>query len=280
MHTGALGDYDALRRARLDHAATVARLVRNDLRDRESTLALVEKEAPALWVHHVGYTTNYTQPDFDWIGALETTALPLSFLYPVFRECGASVIVTGTDQEYGASDHLNREEDVCRPNTPYGLSKLAEGAAARQLSLLHAVPTRLARVYLPFGRLDNPRKLLPQLIEALREGRTMDLSAGEQRRDFLGIADLCAAYIALANDMGRTMFDIFNVSSGEPTQLRTLLETLSDEMGADRALLNFGALPMRPGEPPLSCGDASKARDLLGWQARPLARAISEDLLA
>jgi hypothetical protein len=30
----------------------------------------------------------------------------------------------------------------------------------------------------------------------------------------------------------------------------------------------------------LSCGDASKARDLLGWQARPLARAISEDLLA
>jgi len=117
-------------------------------------------------------------------------------------------------------------------------------------------------------------------MEALREGRTMVLSAGEQMRDFLGIADLCAAYIALANDMGRTMFDIFNVSSGEPTQLRTLLETLSDEMGADRALLNFGALPMRPGEPPLSCGDASKARDLLGWQARPLARAISEDLLA
>lgn len=108
----------------------------------------------------------------------------------------------------------------------------------------------------------------------------MDLSAGEQRRDFLGIADLCAAYVALAGDMNRTLFDVFNMSSGEPTRLRTLLETLCDEMGADRGLLKFGALPMRPGEPPLSCGDASKARDLLGWQARPLGRAIAEDLLS
>lgn len=279
LHTKPLGDYDNLRRARLDHAGGAARLIRRDIRNRDATLALLAEEKPALWVHHVGDTTNYTRPDYDWIGALEITARPLGFLYPAFRANGTAVIVTGTDQEYGASDHLNREDDVCRPSTPYGLSKLAESMAARQLALLHEVPTRIARVYIPFGRFDNPAKLLPQVVEALREGRAMDLSAGEQRRDFMGIADICRAYVALAGDMNRTMVDVFNVSSGEPTQLRTLLETLCDEIGADRALLNFGALPMRPGEPPLSCGDASKAREILGWQARPLARAVAEDLL-
>ena len=63
MHTKDPDDYDAVRRARLDHAAKGARLVRNDLRDREATLDLVAGEAPSLWVHHVGNTANYTSPD-------------------------------------------------------------------------------------------------------------------------------------------------------------------------------------------------------------------------
>lgn len=280
VHSRPLDSYGALRRARLDHAAGFARLIQLDLRDHDAAVGLVKAENPDLWIHHVGDTANYTRPDYDWIGVLETTARPLASLYPAFREAGTAVIVTGTDQEYGAAEDINREDDPCRPNTPYGLSKLAETAAARQLSRFHQVPTRIARLYIPFGRFDNPRKLLPQVIDALGAGSPMDLSAGEQRRDFMGVADVCRAYLALAGDMGRTVFDLFNISSGEPIRLRTLLEVLCREMGADEALLRFGEIPMRPGEPPLSAGDAAKARAVLGWRARPLQQAIAEDLLA
>src|SRR5690606_20971110 len=96
----------------------------------------------------------------------------------------------------------------------------------------------------------------------------------------LGVADLCAAYLALAADMDRTIVDIFNISSGEPMQLRRLLETICGVMRADPNLLRFGELAMRPGEPPLSCGASDKARELLGWSPRPLERAIQEDLLS
>ena len=280
VHSRALEDYDALRRARLDHAARSARLVRLDLRDHAAAIRLVESEKPAVWLHHVGYTENYTRPDFDWIGALDTTARPLAALYPAFQAAGTRVILTGTDQEYGAADTLNREDEACRPNTPYGLSKLAESLAARQLAQFHQVPTRIARVYIPFGRFDNPGKLLPQVVQALGAGRPIALSPGEQRRDFLGVADLCAAYLALAADMDRTIVDIFNISSGEPMQLRRLLETICGVMRADPNLLRFGELAMRPGEPPLSCGASDKARELLGWSPRPLERAIQEDLLS
>lgn len=280
IHFRAADEYEPLRRARLDHAASKSRLYQLDLRDHEAAARYVATAKPDLWIHHIGYTENYTRPDFDWIDALETTARPLAALYPAFADIGTRVIVTGTDQEYGAGDRPNREDDPCQPIAPYGLSKLAETLAARQLAAAHQVPTRIARVYIPFGPLDNPQKLLPQVIEALRAGRSISLSAGTQERDFIGVGDVCEGYLALARDMDRTLIDIFNISSGVPTSVRRLLETVCDVMNADRSLLKFGERPMRSVEPPLSCGANDKARDLLHWQPRALAEAIAADLIA
>jgi GDP-4-dehydro-6-deoxy-D-mannose reductase len=280
VHSRAFGDYDRTRQKRLEHAASGARLVRLDLRDNDAAGNLVAVERPDIWIHHVGDGASYAKPDYDWIGILKLTARPLESLYPAFRETGTAVIVTGTDQEYGSNGNLSREADPCRPDTPYGLAKLVETLTARRLSMLHDVPTRVARVFLPFGRLDDPAKLVPQVIEALLAGKPIDLSAGNQKRDFIGVADVCRAYLALAGDMNRTVFDIFNISSGAPTPLRTLLMALAGKIGADKSLLNFGAIPMRPGEPPFSAGDASKARDILGWKPRPLAEALDENLPA
>jgi hypothetical protein len=50
-------------------------------------------------------------------------------------------------------------------------------------------------------------------------------------------------------------------------------------MGAKRDLLHFGAMPMRPGEPPASYADIGKARRVLGWIPTPLSTAIDRDLL-
>jgi len=280
IHSRELDAYDPIRRKRVEHACTDTELVRLDIRDGDAAASFLRDFGPDIWIHHVGYTDNYTSPDFDWIGALDTTAQPLATLYEIFAETGTKVIVSGTDQEYGAASDVNREDDPCLPVTPYGLSKLSETLAARQLAARFSVPTRIARVYIPFGKMDNPKKLLPQVVEALAAGRKMDLSAGTQRRDFVGVADLCRGYLALANDMDRAAIDVFNIASGVPVSLRELLETLCKEMNADPALLNFGAMPMRPGEPPLSAASIDKAKRLLGFAPRPLGRALAEDLLA
>lgn len=278
-HSRALEDYDGIQRQRLDAVAGLARFARLDIRDGAAVAALVAAEKPAVWVHHGGYATDYGSPDYPLMDSLSVNVSPLAALYPALAQVGCGVLVSGSSMEYGASDSANREDEACWPDTPYGLSKLAETLVARQLSLRYGVPTRVARIYLPFGPQDNPRKLMSQVVEGLATGRKVPLSPCRQRRDFMGVGDLARGFLALAGDLSRGGFDVFNLCSGQPTMLADLLLALAGRMGADRELLDFGAIPMRPGESEISYGDNAKAARLLNWQAGPLNAAL-DTLLA
>ncbi|MGZ5897718.1 MAG: NAD-dependent epimerase/dehydratase family protein, partial [Xanthobacteraceae bacterium] len=219
-------------------------------------------------------------PDYDMTTGFNVNVVALSHIYSALAGSGCGVVVTGSSAEYSSSDSANNEDDVCWPDTPYGLVKLAETLRARQLAEQHAVPTRVARLYIPFGPLDNPDKLLAQVISGLRNNAAISLSPCTQRRDFLGVSDLCAAYLALEKDLPRTRFDVFNVSSGRATELREFLLGIADRMKADQGLLEFGKRSMRPGEAAISYGSNEKAARLLGWRPVELSAAIDRDLLS
>lgn len=279
LHSKPAAVYDGIRKARLDAVGDVAELIEADIADAAAINALIEREQPGLWIHHAGYAENYGSPDYDLAASFAVNVTPLPTLFQALegRECG--VIVTGSSAEYSTSDAANREDDACLPDTPYGLSKLAETLAARQLAHRFAVPTRVARLYIPFGTYDNPQKLLAQVIAALDAGKPVGLSPCTQKRDFIGVSDLCEGYAALAGDMERTPFDIFNLSSGEAVELSALLTSIARQMGADPGLLRFGERAMRPGEPEVSYGANDKARRLLDWTPRPLEISLKTDLL-
>ena len=161
----------------------------------------------------------------------------------------------------------------------YQLTEDKREAVALELADRFSVPTRVGRLYIPFGWLDNPSKLLSQVITNLPLGRAVKLSPCTQRRDFLGIQDVGKAWVAMARDLARGGGEIFNICSGEATELRALLLDIADAMEADPDLLRFGAQPMRPGEPETSFGDNAKTRRVIDWSPRPLNQAIREDLL-
>lgn len=245
------------------------RLVRLDLRDQAALERFISAEKPDLWVHHAGHATGYGSMDYDLMGSLAVNVAPLAPLYRALADVGCGgVLVSGSSMEYAASCQSNREDDACWPDTPYGLSKLAETLAVRQYSQHFGVPTRVARLYIPFGALDNPRKLLVQVVDSLRRGEPVALSSCRQRRDFTAVTDVAQGYLALAADLKRGGFDLFNLCSGQALQLAELLAAVADRLGADPTLLRFGTIAMRPGEAEISYGDVSKAAKLLKWSAR------------
>lgn len=250
-----------------------------DLRDEKSASDLIGRIKPDLWIHHAGFAVDYGSLEYDLNTGHAVNVAPLTYIYEELAKarCGG-VIVTGSSMEYSDTVQACDESDVCKPTTPYGQSKLEETQTAEKLSKNYNVPTRVARLFIPFGPLDAPDKVLPYVIENLRKGKTVDLSPCTQRRDFLYVGDVVKAYGLLAGDLKRGGFEIFNACSGEAVAVRSLIEMIADRLGASRDLLGFGKRAMRPGEPPVSYGSCDKARTMLGWRPGTLDEGIAEFL--
>lgn len=274
-------DYDGIWNARLRWVGDAVAWQILDLRDERAVRKLIAAVKPDLWVHHAGYAVNYASLDFDAQAGQAVNVTPLSCIYEELAKTGqGGVIVTGSGMEYSDTDRACLETDDCKPSTPYGRSKLDQTEMAKKLAVRWRVPTRVARLFIPFGPLDAPAKVVPFVIEYLKKGQFVELSPCTQRRDFLFIKDVVEGYGLLADDLVRGGFDIFNLCGGKAVVIREVLEAIADRLGASRGLLAFGKRPMRPGEPEISYGSNEKILAQLCWRPGSLAQGIDACLHA
>ena len=248
-----------------------------DICDRKIVEQFIGVVRPAFWFHHAGFAEDYSSLNFDLDRAYEVNTRPLEWLYPALKSVNThGVIVTGTGSEYSDSSLANVENEICLPATPYGLSKLLETQRASQLAHFHKLKTRVARIYIPYGSMENPKKLLSDVVQSLKGRKQIELSPCEQERDFLYIDDLMSGYHGLMRHIESSdqFFEIFNLSSGEATSLKKLLLTIAESLDVPASLLQFGAKTMRPGEAMRQYGDNQKAKRELKWQPRSLEEGV------
>ena len=271
--------YDGIQAIRLQQLEGRVTWQTLDLQDEKAVRAFIARTGPDLWLHHAGHAVNYGSPDYDIQAGRAVNVEPLNYIYEELAKAGqGGVIVTGSSMEYSDTDKACEESDECKPATPYGRSKLEESKKTAELSERYGVPTRMARLFIPFGPLDAPTKVLPYVVENLKKGLPVELSPCTQRRDFLYIGNVVKAYGLLAEDLKRGGVEMFNISSGEAVAVGHVLEMIADFLGASRDLLGFGRRAMRPGEPTVSYGSCDKARKMLGWRPGTLEEGIAEFL--
>lgn len=261
-------NYRGIRFERIKHASSRGVKVEVlDITCPESVTDFINRVRPRYWIHHAAWAKNYQSTDYDLDYAHSLNVTPLDYVYSALKnvEC-IGVVLTGSSAEYSDSSDAAEESDVCAPSMPYGRAKLAQTLRAKQLAEYYSLPTRVARVFIPFGPLDAPGKLLPSVLDALGNNQPISLTNCSQVRDFLFIDDLVVGYSCLLTDFKRkTYFDVFNLSSGEPVTLKRLLLDIAEIMKVDTKLLRFGERPFRDGDVQSSWGDNGKARDILGW---------------
>lgn len=127
------------------------------------------------------------------------------------------------------------------------------------------VNLRLEHVY---GPGDRTTKFVPHLVERLRRHEAaIDLTSGDQLRDFVFVEDVAQAYATVLRQRDRLPpgFSELEVGTGQAVELRTFVETAAAAL-ASRSALRFGALPHRAGEIMRSSADA-RALESLGWRA-------------
>jgi len=121
-----------------------------------------------------------------------------------------------------------------------------------------------------FGPYDDESKFVTAIVRQLLAGaERIDLTQGEQKRDFIFIDDVVEAMLTIflqRYDFGTGYHD-FEIGSGNTISIRDFVTLVQKLAGNDRTQLNFGALPYRENEVMESKVDISKL-SALGWQPR------------
>ena len=194
----------------------------------------------------------------------------LNVLLAARDESVRRVVFASSSSVYGNSDELPRvETQNPDPISPYGVSKLAAERYCVSFSRVYPLETVALRYFNVFGPNQDPSSqyaaVVPRFITTVADGRPVPIYGdGEQQRDFTYVANVVEANL-LAADAERVSGTIVNVATGRATSVHELADTIGTILGTsvDRELH-----PARTGDIRDSYADVTRARELLGWEAR------------
>lgn len=214
-------------------------------------------------------------------------------LLDAMRAAGtAKLVFSSTAAVYGVPDQIPVSESAAKaPINPYGATKLAAEQAIATYAQAYGFSTAVLRYFNVAGASDEigedhtpETHLIPNVLFAAA-GRAPALTVfgtdfptrdGTAIRDYVNVLDLADAHVlaldALQN--GGSSIGAFNLGTRDGATVREVVESVERVTGrtvpvqyADR----------RPGDPPVLVADATRAREVLGWQPH---RSTLDDMVA
>lgn len=256
------------RRDRLEPVADRVSLVTADLDDPAAVEAAVHQVSPDGCIHAAWYVEpgRYLHAVPENLAALEASNRLLRLLLSAGCE---RVVLVGTSFEPAAGGERG------------GVEPPQESIYRAAKAALHTVGQRLAdegnrvacaHVFYLYGPGEDGRRLVPLLIRSLLRGERIAVTDGQQRRDYLHVADIAAGLCTILEQGASGSLD---VSSGTPTPLGELFRLLGDATGRSE-LIEVGGRPYGEGEVLVAEGD-DRALRALGWAPeRSLEEGIKE----
>ncbi len=155
------------------------------------------------------------------------------------------------------------------PLSPYAASKAAGESYCRAFFASYDLPTVALRFFNVYGPRQDPSSPYSGVISIFadrmsRGKQPIIYGDGEQTRDFVAVKDVVRAVLA-ACERDEAIGGVFNVASGEQTNLLQLVTVLNQVLGAD---LKPILAPPRAGEVRHSQADARRAQQILGVKAQ------------
>ena len=204
-----------------------------DLTNVRAVDDLIKDIRPRLIFHLAGSFSGQFETDF------QVNTLGVKFIFDSILAEGMEtrVLVFGSAAEYGAievSDNPIPETLPCRPVSVYGLTKAFQTDMAKYYARTKGIDVVVARVFniaapglsqrLFYGRAEA-------MISAYQKGEITQLEFGnlDNARDYIEIDKAADQLLAIA-ERG-TSGEIYNVGSGIPKKIRSILKDLLKEKG-------------------------------------------------
>jgi len=148
------------------------------------------------------------------------------------------------------------------PKNPYALSKFMGETLCNFYSEHFGVATVIIRPFNIYGVNQNPKFLVPTILEQALVGDEIHVQDVRPSRDYVYITDFIDAIKKVIES--EVKYDVFNIGSGISYSVEELIETLGKVVG--RKLKIVSAMTKRPEEIDFTQADNSHAKAVLGWQ--------------
>ncbi len=271
---------------RIQHLREQLHLHRGDLRNALWVSELVQTVQPDILLHLAAWSDvggSWQQP---WTTYELNIQCQLNLLEALRRWSPACrTLVVTSNEVYG----LVRPEDLpideqtpFRPNTPYGVSKVAQDMMALQYWYSHRLPTIRVRSFNHIGpnQADDfvASAFAHQIaqIEAGQRPPVVTVGNLEAQRDFTDVRDVVRAYWLLVQQ--GTAGEVYNVGSGQSRPARWLLDTLL-ELSTVHVEIRIDPERLRPSDVPVSRCDNRRLVEATHWQPQIDLRTSLRDLL-
>lgn len=250
-----------------------------DLTDRATVHAAVGALAPEIVINLASPGVAYGTADF----AEMVTTLTLG-CEALLSACAAlptppHLIHVGTGFEFARQERPITEDDPIVPSaTRYGAAKAAASAIVG--GYCGVMPITILRPFNLYGAGDTARRLGSHIVGSAKSGSRIEVSRGEQLRDFLHVDDFGElVWQAAMNPPSLDVPRQLNVGSGSPMPLRDYILAIAAALQSAgiEPEIAFGAVPYRPREPMIAVPDLDRLRTAFKWQAViPFAAGIAD----
>lgn len=255
-----------------------------EMHNRDAVARAVADSAPAEIYHlagvpHVGNSWEHTHETFAG------NVLATHHLFDGLRRASLRprVLISSSAFVYEPRDRALTEQDVIRPNSPYGTSKVAQEMLGVRAWEDDGIPALVARSFNHVGPRQAPSFVASSIarqiaeIEVGRKSPTLSMGNLDSERDIMDVRDTVRAYRAMMQSARPGI--AYNVCSGIRVPIRRLLTVMTAKARVPIAIEQDPAR-FRPNDTPLVLGDRSRLESDTGWTPQiPLEQTV-EDLIA
>jgi nucleoside-diphosphate-sugar epimerase len=184
-------------------------------------------------------------------------------------------VCASSSSVYGEGTALPlREDGLCQPVSPYGVTKLAAEHLAVLYHRNHGLPTVSLRYFTVYGPRQRPDMAFHRFLSAARDATAATVFGdGRQTRDFTFVEDIVTATRAAA--LSGRPGSVYNVGGGVRVALADVLRLVSEVTGRTLQIDHRGA---QKGDMRDTFADTSAALRDLGFRSTvPLAEGLARE---
>jgi len=234
-----------------------------DLYDRQSVRDAVKSSQPKT-VYHLA-ARGVRAKDSDLSAIAKVNIIGSANILESCKEFKVKRLVwMGSGFEYSKNISGPIDENgVIEPVTWYGATKVASWELARYFNREIELELVTLRLFSAFGPMEHLSRFIPYVITRMIENKPVELTSGEQERDYLYVDDIINALVLLGEKPGIDG-EVYNLGSRKTLAIKEIAQLISCLVGS-KSELKIGVRQKQRQEASRLLANTTKI-EKLGWK--------------